>query len=270
MSDTKNVKLGVCTVYYDGVDLGYTQGGVEVSVVTETHAVNVDQFGKSTVAEYIMKRDVKAKVPMAETTLDNLIKIMPGAEIIKDGSFTATITIATQPAAASTVTLAGTVFTFVAVSSKASEVAIGSTVSETAKNLVSAIEAESTTQSLFTTMVKAGVVTLDTAATFTLVSSAIAVVVVTVAAARATGKSCVVVSNGIGINLLSIAKELRLVPRGVVAGTEDFVIPLAATAGAMNFSYMVDKERVYSAEFNGYPDSVTGVLFKYGDTTVAQ
>lgn len=86
MSDTKNVKLGVCKVTYDGVDLGYTKGGVEVSVTTETHRTEVDQFGKSPISETIMGRDCKVKVPLAETTLDNLIAIMPGATLVTDGA----------------------------------------------------------------------------------------------------------------------------------------------------------------------------------------
>ncbi|MCG5512859.1 hypothetical protein [Ectothiorhodospira shaposhnikovii] len=85
MSDTKNVKLGVCTVYFDDKDLGFTKGGVEVEVSTDTHKVTVDQFGESEVNEYIMKRTVVARVPLAETTLQNLVKIMPGAELVGSG-----------------------------------------------------------------------------------------------------------------------------------------------------------------------------------------
>ena len=85
-SDTKNVKMGVCLVYYKGVDLGYTQGGVQVTVTTETHKTNVDQFGKTTVNEQIMSRDVQVKVPLAETTLDNLVATMPGASIAGTGA----------------------------------------------------------------------------------------------------------------------------------------------------------------------------------------
>jgi hypothetical protein len=50
-SNTKNVKLGVCTVLYKGVDLGYTKGGVEVDVTTSTKPVTVDQFGESVINE---------------------------------------------------------------------------------------------------------------------------------------------------------------------------------------------------------------------------
>jgi len=85
-SDTKNVKLGVCSVSFNGVDLGYTKGGVDVEVKTTTKEVMVDQFGNSPVNEYILSRTCTAKVPLAETTLDNLVKIMPGAVLVTDAT----------------------------------------------------------------------------------------------------------------------------------------------------------------------------------------
>lgn len=83
-SNTENVKLGVCRAIYNGVDLGLTKGGVEVTVTTETHKTEVDQYGKTPINEIIMGRVVTAKVPMAETTLDNMVKIMPGAVLVTD------------------------------------------------------------------------------------------------------------------------------------------------------------------------------------------
>jgi hypothetical protein len=83
-SDTKNVKLGVCKIFFDTKDLGYTKGGVEVEVTTETKKVEVDQFGKTVINEIIMSRNVTVKVPLAETTLDNLVLIMPGASLVTD------------------------------------------------------------------------------------------------------------------------------------------------------------------------------------------
>lgn len=76
-SSTKNVKLGVCKVFFDGVDLGYTKGGVEFSVSTQTHRVEIDQFGKTAINEYVMGRDAKVKVPLAETTLTNMAALFP-------------------------------------------------------------------------------------------------------------------------------------------------------------------------------------------------
>lgn len=173
-SSTENVKIGVCQVYLNGVDLGYTKGGVEVQVETETYEVTVDQFGASPINEYIQKRTVKATVPLAETTLENMVAIMPGATLVTDS------------------------------------------VDNTKKK--------------------------------------------------------VVVPNGIGTDLLSIAQPLTLHPQGKPTSdkSEDFLIPLAATAGALNFAYKYDEERVFNVEFTGYPDPANNnTLFVFGDDTAS-
>ena len=171
-SDTKNVKLGVCRVSYNGVDLGYTKGGVEVSVKTETHKVLIDQFGKTPINEYVMGREVTVKCPLAETTLDNLVKIMPGATLVTD---------AVDPL-----------------------------------------------------------------------------------------KKVVNVNTGIGINLRDIAQTLVLHPinKADTDKSDDFTVFKAATAGQLQFSYQLENERIFSCEFNGYPDDA-GKLFAVGDTTTA-
>lgn len=51
-SSTKNVKLGACRVYYDGRDLGFTKGGVEFEVTTNTHDVT-DQLGETPISSLI-------------------------------------------------------------------------------------------------------------------------------------------------------------------------------------------------------------------------
>lgn len=83
---TENVKIGVCSIKFDNVDLGLTKGGVEFNVTTETHEVLVDQFGNTPISEYINGRKVTVSVPLAETTLENLVKIMPGATLVTDGT----------------------------------------------------------------------------------------------------------------------------------------------------------------------------------------
>ncbi|MGS1116739.1 hypothetical protein [Castellaniella sp. UC4442_H9] len=71
-----NVKLGVCSISFGGTDMGATKGGVELTVETTTHEVTVDQTGETPINQYIIGRKVTAKVPLAETTLDNLVKNM--------------------------------------------------------------------------------------------------------------------------------------------------------------------------------------------------
>ena len=87
-SNTKNVKLGVCRVYFgeNEEDLGFTKGGVDVSIATETHEVTVDQLGNTPINEYIIARTAEVTIPLAETTLENAVKIMPGAKLNSDAS----------------------------------------------------------------------------------------------------------------------------------------------------------------------------------------
>lgn len=281
-SNTKNVKLGVCQVFFDGVDLGYTQGGVEVTVTTETHKVNIDQFGSTTINEYIMGREVMAKVPMAETTLENLVLIMPGATLVTTGGAvaTGTITFSSNPFPLASMTVNGATVTFkTALTGSGNEVLIGSTENATAANLAAALNASSDpaiAQASYSA--SANVVTVTYGNTgkkgtegnaFTLASSA-PDFTITISGATLTGgvdptSAIVSVPTGVGVNLLTYAKELRIHPVGKPTSdkSEDFVIPLAATSGAMNFAYKLDTERVYNTEFTGYPDG-NGKLFTVG------
>lgn len=276
MSDTRNVKLGICKIFYGGVDLGYTQGGVQVTVKTETHKVNVDQFGKTTVDEIIMSRDVMAKVPLAETTLENLVAIMPGATLNQSGGAAASgkLTIATVPVDGDTVTVNGTVFTFKTVSPVGNQVLIGATVAATAVNLRNTLAA-STLANLQTAdyTVSTAVVSITYKAqgivgnAFTLSAGSAAVTINAMAGGVNPVTRNVEVTTAVGVSLLAIAKELRLHPQNLPDNdkSEDFVIPLAATPGGMEFAYEVEKERIYNAEFTGYPDSANGgKLFKVG------
>lgn len=277
MSDTKNVKLGVCKVFYDGVDLGYTQGGVDVTVKTETHKVNVDQFGKTTINEVILSRDVTAKVPLAETTLENLVKIMPGAVLTEVGGAAAsgTITVTTNPVDGDTVTVNGVLVTFKTGAVAGNQVLIGGTAANTATALAAFLNGSSLaglSVATYVAVASAVTATYDVKGTagnaFTLVSGQASV---TVSGAKLTGgvattSKKVEVPTGIGTNLLEQAKELRLHPKSLLDSdkSDDFVIPLAATPGALNFSYQLEKERVFEVEFNGYPDPSTEKLFYVG------
>lgn len=291
MSDTKNVKLGVCQVFFKGYDLGYTKGGVEVSVTTETHKVEIDQFGKTAINELIMGRDLKVKVPMAETTLDNMVAIMPGATITETGGTVAsgTITCATAPVAGTdTITVNGQVINFVAALTGAENECLiaPSTWSAAAQATLLAamlnasnnpkIAAATYTAATTAVNVKYGnAVVYGTTGkkgtegnSFGLVASSAKF---TVSGATLTGgtdatERKISVQSATSTDLLSIAKELRLHPQGKADTdlSEDFIVPLAGTGGALSFAYKVDDERVFDVEFTGYPDPVTKVLFKVG------
>lgn len=272
-SDTRNVKLGVCRVTFGGADLGYTKGGVEVTVTTETHKVTVDQFGSSDVAETIQGRTVKVKVPMAETTLENMVKVMPGASLASDGvKAVGTVTFSGQPAVNDTIAVSGVSFVFKASASAANEIAIGANLAATLANAVDVIVKSVAPVSA---SANAGVLTLtaeDEGSAGNGITLAKSGSNATVSGGTLSGgvdatRKRVDVTTGIGVNLLEIAKALVLHPTSNADGdeSEDFVIPKAATPGAITYAYKVDQERIFNVEFSGYPDVVSKKLFYVGD-----
>lgn len=79
MPDITNVKVGVCTVTFNGIDLGHTKGGVEVSYEPVYKDVSVDKYGETVVEKYLMGEKFTAKVPLAEYTIANLRNAIPNA-----------------------------------------------------------------------------------------------------------------------------------------------------------------------------------------------
>lgn len=278
-SSTENIKLGVCRAYFDGIDLGLTKGGVEVSVSTETYKVEVDQFGKTPVSELIMGRSVMARVPMAETTLDNMVRVMPGATLVETGgtAATGTITVTTNPTAGQTVIVNGETFTFRTGSAPlANDVLIGAASANTASNLAAKLNASTSPKvALANYTVATATVTVTYGSkgtegnTFTLAAGTSAA---TVSGATLTGGTNptarrVDVTTGVEQpSLINLARELRLHPLSKPDSdkSEDFIIPLAATAGALTFAYQMEAERVFNVEFTGYPDPATRRLFTFG------
>jgi hypothetical protein len=281
-SDTKNVKLGVCLVSFDGVDLGYTKGGVEVEVKTETKKVMVDQFGQSEINEFILGRTCSAKVPLAETTIENLIRIMPGATLTATGGAkaTGTVTFATAiPANNDKVTVNGVDFTFkTGVSSSPHDISLTgiTTVADAAAALAAAVKnsVDPRTMVLSASAV-GGVVTLTAnvigtignSYTLAKTGSNITVSGATLTGGTAATRMKAVVTNAIGYSLLEGARKLILHPIANAATDRsgDFTIPLAGVGGDLQFAFKLDEERIYVANFVGYPDPVSKTLFIVGD-----
>ncbi|MTH61202.1 hypothetical protein [Paracoccus litorisediminis] len=274
-STTENVKLGVCSVIYGGKSLGFTKGGVEVAVETQTYEITVDQMGTTPIGERITGRTVTATVPLAEATLENLVEVMPGATLVTNGAkATGTVTFATAvPANGDSVTVNGIPFTFRTKATNEGEVTIGTGagaagLAATAANFAAAINAA---QTGFIAVAAAGVVTLTAKTTGTgwngPIDKAVATPanVTTTALAGGTDATAasVTVSNAISMNLLSLGKPLVLRPKGTF-GEDDFTIFSAACPGALNFSYSNENERLYSAAFKGYAQA-DGRLFKIGN-----
>lgn len=275
-SSTENVKLGVCSVLFDGVDLGFTKGGVEVEVATSTKEITVDQMGETPIGEIIMGRTVQATVPLAETTLDNLVAIMPGSELISDGAkASGTVTFSSSaPVDGDKITLAGVDFTFRTAPVSANDMAIPATIALAAAALAAKINANALD---FTASALGPVVTIlaknrGTDGNVTLTKTAATPANITTSGATLTGgvnvtKAQVKVSTGVNINLLKLAKALVLRPKGT-NGEDDFTIHRAMCPGALNYAYQFDNERVFSAVFKGYAGADSS-LFAVGDVTAS-
>lgn len=276
-SDTRNVKLGVCKIFFGGIDLGYTQGGVEVQVTTETHKVEVDQFGKAPVAESIMGRSVMAKVPLAETTIENMLNIMPGARLFHTGGVRATgsFTFSANVANNDVITVNGVVFTFRTSPSALTDIQVGASQAASIANAVARLNASTNPRvALATYTAAAGAINVaykelgveGNAFTLAVTGTALGVSGANLASGANPTAKKVTVTDSVSYDLLSNAKELRFHPQQLADSdqSEDFVIPKAATAGALTFAYKVDQERIYNVEFSGYPDPVSRVLFQVG------
>lgn len=77
MADVTNVQVGVCSVVFNGVDLGHTKDGVETSYEPVYHDVMVDKYGETIVEKRLIGEKWTAKVPLAEFTIANLKVAMP-------------------------------------------------------------------------------------------------------------------------------------------------------------------------------------------------
>lgn len=271
-SSTDNVKLGVCSVLFDGINLGLTKGGVEVEVTTSTHEVLVDQYGQTPVNELVTGRKVTAKVPLAETTLENLLAIMPGASLVTNGvKAVGTVTFVTAPPVNNDrVTIAGVPFIFKTVPAAGivNELAIPTTIQNAAIALANAINSY---QWGYSATVAGAVVTITArtaGADWNDVISRVFTTQANCVPVSLTGgvnptAAKVMVQTGVNLSLLSYAKTLVLRPRGTT-GEDDFTIHRAATAGALNFAYGLENERIYQTEFKGYA-SDTLPLFTVGN-----
>jgi hypothetical protein len=77
MSDVANIKIGACSVVFGAVDLGHTKGGVTVNYSPEYSEITADQYGKTIIDRSLIGEKLTVKVPLAETQVANLAKVIP-------------------------------------------------------------------------------------------------------------------------------------------------------------------------------------------------
>lgn len=77
MADILNVQLGPCDVWFNGINLGHTKGGVELTYEPEYHDITVDKYGNTVAEKRLLGEKLMAKLALSEGTIDNLNIAMP-------------------------------------------------------------------------------------------------------------------------------------------------------------------------------------------------
>lgn len=77
MGQAANVQLGICSVTFNGTDLGHTKDGAEFTYEPSYKDVTVDQYGDTPVDSRLIGEKVTVKVKLAEYTLANLGVVIP-------------------------------------------------------------------------------------------------------------------------------------------------------------------------------------------------
>lgn len=78
--NAKNIRLGPCRVIWGIEDLGFTKGGVEVSITSTQVSITSDQFGETPMDKYVTSRTVNVKVPLIETIPGKLDLVLNGGD----------------------------------------------------------------------------------------------------------------------------------------------------------------------------------------------
>ena len=78
MPSSANVLVGVCSVNFAGVDLGWTSDGVTMTVTSELFDVKVEEV-IGVLKRVVTDQSVAVVLNMAEGTLANMSKAIPGS-----------------------------------------------------------------------------------------------------------------------------------------------------------------------------------------------
>jgi hypothetical protein len=77
MADTTNIKIGSCSVFLGGVDLGHTKGGVTFSYSPEYTDITADKYGNTPIDKVLTGEILTVTVPLAEPQVARIKEIIP-------------------------------------------------------------------------------------------------------------------------------------------------------------------------------------------------
>lgn len=82
--NSEDFELGPAQVTFDGTDLGGDEGDTTVTITTDSADLLCNQLGSQPANKVIIGRGATVKVPMAEVTLANFLRTLPGTRLVTD------------------------------------------------------------------------------------------------------------------------------------------------------------------------------------------
>jgi hypothetical protein len=77
MGNIANLRMGPCSIFWNGADIGNTLGGVKVTLTRKLTDLKVDRYGDSPVDKYVTSVDAAVVTKVAEPVVTALKNAMP-------------------------------------------------------------------------------------------------------------------------------------------------------------------------------------------------
>lgn len=77
MANISNVRMGVCSIVFNGVDVGHTLGGTKVTITRKLTPLKVDKYGDSPVDMVVTDVQMEVEAKIAEPVVTLIKNAMP-------------------------------------------------------------------------------------------------------------------------------------------------------------------------------------------------
>jgi hypothetical protein len=77
MANIQNLRMGVCSLTFNGVDVGHTLGGVKVTITRKLTDLKADKYGDSPIDKVLTDVQLKVATKVAEPVVSLIKETMP-------------------------------------------------------------------------------------------------------------------------------------------------------------------------------------------------
>jgi hypothetical protein len=86
MANIQNVRMGVCSISYNGVDVGHTLGGTKVTITRKLTDLKVDKYGDSPVDKVVTEVQMIVDAKVAEPVVALIKNAIPEGDFEQGAS----------------------------------------------------------------------------------------------------------------------------------------------------------------------------------------